>query len=173
MISSFNNARDAITSLDPEFFISIRDPGTDYQLSIGPGCQCLQILEFHDVTINPNLVSASYRPPDSSHINKIVEVGRRWNGKGKLLINCWAGVSRSSAAALVTLAKFWPDHIEEYATRMRQQGPWLRPNPLLVRLADDYFKLGGRLTQASATMGKPTMKGVPHFVSLDVRVSEE
>ena len=54
-----------------------------------------------------------------------------------MLIHCWAGISRSTAAAYVALCALNP-HADErtLANRLRSASPQASPNPRIVALAD-------------------------------------
>ena len=67
---------------------------------------------------------------------------------GKVLIHCEAGVSRSSAAALIMYACwFGPGREWEAMRRVITQRPVSIPNPRMVALADKLLGLDGRLLQ--------------------------
>lgn len=42
--------------------------------------------------------------PDDTHVGELIRFATRWAHEGPLVIHCWAGISRSTAAAFVTLA---------------------------------------------------------------------
>ena len=71
-----------------------------------------------------------------------------------MLVHCWAGVSRSMAAAFTILcdrAKTGAEH--DIAQEMRARAPHASPNRLLVRLADHALNRGGRMVSAVEAMG--------------------
>ena len=68
---------------------------------------------------------------------------------GKVLIHCEAGVSRSTAAALIIYACWLgPGHEHEAMKRVIAQRPYAMPNRRMVKLADDMLQLSGRLVEA-------------------------
>jgi len=68
---------------------------------------------------------------------------------GKVLIHCEAGVSRSTATALIIYACWLgPGREHEAMERVIAQRPCAIPNRRMVKLADDLLQLGGRLVQA-------------------------
>jgi predicted protein tyrosine phosphatase len=69
--------------------------------------------------------------------------------KGKILIHCEAGVSRSTAAALILYACWLGAGREgEAMRRVLAQRPLAIPNRRMVELADCLLKRGGRLLEA-------------------------
>ena len=71
---------------------------------------------------------------------------------GKLLIHCEAGVSRSTAAALIIYAVwFGRGHEHEAMERVLAQRPQAVPNRRMVKLADSLLQLGGKLLETRDT----------------------
>ena len=68
---------------------------------------------------------------------------------GRVLIHCEAGVSRSSAAALIMYA-YWlgPGREQEAMERVLSQRPVAIPNRRMVELADRLLNRAGRLVEA-------------------------
>ena len=71
------------------------------------------------------------------------------SSKGKVLIHCEAGVSRSPAAALILYACWLgPGREGEAMRRVLTQRPLALPNRRMVELADHLLERGGRLLAA-------------------------
>ena len=70
-----------------------------------------------------------------------------------LLIHCIAGISRSTATALITLCLRAKGREREAAVRLRRAAPHAQPNPRIVALADELLERRGRLSAALAAMG--------------------
>ena len=67
---------------------------------------------------------------------------------GTVLIHCEAGVSRSSAAALIMYAYwFGPGREQEAMARVLSQRPVAIPNRRMIELADRLLDRGGRLVE--------------------------
>jgi predicted protein tyrosine phosphatase len=67
---------------------------------------------------------------------------------GTLLIHCEAGVSRSTATALIIYACWLgPGHEDEAMERVVTQRPYAIPNRRMVAIADNLLALDGRLLQ--------------------------
>jgi len=68
---------------------------------------------------------------------------------GTLLIHCEAGISRSTATALIIYACWLGQgHEDEAMERVITQRPYAIPNRRMVALADNLLELDGRLLQA-------------------------
>jgi predicted protein tyrosine phosphatase len=82
-------------------------------------------------------------------VERIIELAESIRAlKGKVLIHCEAGVSRSPAAALIMYA-YWlgPGAEQEAMRRVLAQRPVAIPNRRMVALADKVLARGGRLIQ--------------------------
>src|SRR5262249_13626437 len=76
--------------------------------------------------------------PRESHVSDLISFALAWDRKAPLLIHCWAGISRSTAAAFITLCALNPGASElEVARTLRRASPTAYPNRLLVALADE------------------------------------
>src|SRR5262245_34534223 len=56
-------------------------------------------LRVHD--ISEPLVGCVH--PDLTHVEEIIAFARAWGGEGPMVVHCWAGISRSTAAAYSAL----------------------------------------------------------------------
>jgi len=93
-------------------------------------------------------------PPQVRHVAQLIEFGRGWNGSAPLLVHCWAGVSRSMAAAFTLLCdRAEPGRERDIALDIRMRAPHAAPNRLLVRLADAMLDRDGRMVSAVEAMG--------------------
>lgn len=93
--------------------------------------------------------------PAREHAEEIVRFLRVSPPEAPLVIHCHAGVSRSTATALVALALDAPGREHEAAALLREAAPFALPNELLVRLADDALDRGGALVAALDSIGDP------------------
>lgn len=95
--------------------------------------------------------------PDRRLVKRLIAFARDWRPDAPLLVHCQAGVSRSAAAALVVYAAHFPDTVERAAAHLRDSGPHVSPNPLIVALGDELLGLEGRLIAAAQGMGPPAL----------------
>lgn len=83
-------------------------------------------------------------------VRRIIQLAEQLRSEsGTLLIHCEAGVSRSTATALIIYACWLGrDHEDEAMRRVGDQRPFAIPNRRMVALADTLLELDGRLLQA-------------------------
>ena len=79
--------------------------------------------------------------PCGTHVDDLIRFARDWDRQAPLLIHCWAGISRSTAAAYIPLCA-----LNREAPSMSSRGrfgaprPTAYPNRLLVALADEPWR---------------------------------
>lgn len=92
--------------------------------------------------------------PDSSHVKRLIAFAEHWGGEGPMVVHCWAGISRSTAAAFTSLCLVNPQVPEMIIARaLRAASPTAQPNRLIIRHADDLLGRGGRMIAAVEAMG--------------------
>lgn len=93
--------------------------------------------------------------PNEDHLDQLIEFGHRWDRKTPLAVHCWAGISRSTAAAYILALAINPELDEEkLAQELRRRAPTATPNALLVALADAKLGRGGRMVEAIRRIGR-------------------
>jgi len=138
------------SSSGPTFtsLISIGDPGSKFPAGSSRVRPQLR-LEFHDVIRDDS--ARGFFPPKKEDVEHIINFGKMLNGKsGKVLIHCFAGVSRSTAAGFILNAIFLGAGFEAEAIKLtcnaateREKG--ICPNELMVKMADDLLGRSGAM----------------------------
>lgn len=96
-------------------------------------------------------------PPSEVHVKQLVDFATRWDRSDPLVIHCFAGISRSTAAAFITACALAPERDEtEIALRLRNASATATPNPRLVALGDSFLGRQGRMSRAVARIGPGT-----------------
>jgi predicted protein tyrosine phosphatase len=96
--------------------------------------------------------------PRPDHVDTLVRFALHWNRQGPLVIHCWAGISRSTAAAFITLCALNPNTPEHLLARhLREASATASPNRLLIRLADARLQRCGRMVTAIEQIGPGQM----------------
>jgi predicted protein tyrosine phosphatase len=107
--------------------------------------------------------------PADGHIRELLDFVAAWDRASPLLIHCFAGVSRSTAAAFVSVCALAPLRDEgEIAQALRAASPTATPNSRLVALADATLGRGGRMTRAIEEIGRgqECFEGVPFALEI-------
>ena len=107
-------------------------------------------LVFHDITDPMD----GMLPPMRAHVEKIVDFVENWDRTGKLLIHCWAGISRSTASAFTAMCLInpWLDE-HEIARELRTHSPVATPNRRIIGFADELLDRKGRMLAAVEAIG--------------------
>ena len=102
--------------------------------------------------------------PDESHVDAILAHVQDLGLQDTVLVHCWAGVSRSPAAAfIISCARSEKGMEPAIARRLREAAPYATPNPRMVALADGLLSRGGAMIDAVAAIerGSETAWGSP------------
>lgn len=134
----------------PSHLISLASPGhVDAPLAKAPPHRL--DLRFNDIAAPREGLT----PPTEADVAALLAFAASWDGTRPLLIHCWAGVSRSTAAAYVIACdRTAPGREAHWAGRLRSLAPTATPNPLMVALADRCLKRDGAMTRAVAAIGR-------------------
>jgi predicted protein tyrosine phosphatase len=107
--------------------------------------------------------------PAEEHVAELIGFVQKWERAAPLVVHCYAGISRSTAAAFITACTLLPERDETSVARaIRLASPTACPNRLLVALADDQLGRGGRMVDALEQIGPGTFatEGVPFRLDL-------
>ncbi len=114
--------------------------------------------------------------PSVEHATRLIEFVQGWDKKAPLLIHCFAGISRSTAAAFITLCALNPDAPEEVIARaLRRSSDTAVPNRRFVALADELLRREGRMLAALNGMGpnRTAYECIPFSVAAHHRCQTE
>ncbi|CAA9336539.1 MAG: Protein tyrosine phosphatases [uncultured Microvirga sp.] len=93
--------------------------------------------------------------PATEHVEKFLTFVTAWPREQPLVIHCYAGVSRSTAAAFIAACALAPHRPEaDIARALRQASPIATPNRRLVAVADDLMGREGRMVEAIDRIGR-------------------
>ena len=100
--------------------------------------------------------------PCVDHISEIIAFAKGWDRAQPFLVHCWAGISRSTAAAYIMMCDIQGSGKEaEIARDLRFRAPHAHPNRLMIRHADALMGREGRMIAAVEAMGagRPVWQG--------------
>ena len=107
--------------------------------------------------------------PEATHLEALLVFFRAWDRAEPMVIHCWAGVSRSTAAAYIAACALRPERDEfAIARALRAASATATPNARLVALADEALRRGGRMNAAIAQIGRgeACLEGAPFALEL-------
>jgi predicted protein tyrosine phosphatase len=123
-------------------------------------------LHFHDIARPTEGLIA----PDAAMVADLIAFGAAWTEPGPMLVHCWMGISRSTAAAMVLACALDPARSEDDAGQaLRHGSPSATPNPLVIALADTLLHRGGRLIASATMIGRGAEASYGARFSLRVR----
>jgi predicted protein tyrosine phosphatase len=161
IISSLNNLGRMAAQHRPSHVLSLLSPDSVEQiLQLSTPTPEHLGLYFHDIAEKrPGLIE-----PDMELIRAILDFGRGWTAHRPMLIHCWAGISRSSAAAFLIACERNEGCEHEIAGELRRRAPFATPNRLMIALADELLGRGGRMLDAVDRIGRgvDAFEGTPY-----------
>jgi predicted protein tyrosine phosphatase len=160
-ISIFN--RDEVEKTQKEgfaFLVSIDDPGEVPTVATWIGLNHHAHFRWHDIDMDESgdaSLASRYIPPKRQDIQHLINFFKDTLLPAKpaaVAIHCVAGISRSTAAALILLAiEMGPGRERECVEQVFMIRPCAWPNSRMVRYADSILERGGALiNQLEGTM---------------------
>jgi predicted protein tyrosine phosphatase len=122
-------------------------------------------LSMHDIAE----AQEGMTPPGEIHVRKLLDFAKSWSRARPLVIHCYAGISRSTAAAYILAAALVPTRDElELAKTLRFLSPSATPNVRLIALADGILERDGRMIEAVTSIGRgaEAFEGVPFCLEI-------
>jgi predicted protein tyrosine phosphatase len=107
--------------------------------------------------------------PALEHVHELVGFVGGWDRKRPLVVHCYAGISRSTAAAFIALCAVNPARNEaDIARRMRVASPSAYPNSRIVGFGDQVLRRDGRMIAAVKAIGRGEMaaEGIPFAIPI-------
>lgn len=107
--------------------------------------------------------------PAEEHVQQVLDFAARWDRREPVIVHCYAGVSRSTAAAFIIACALAPERPEaEIARAIRDASPTATPNRRLVAIADRMLGREGRMVAAVEAIGRgdDCFEGVPFALEL-------
>lgn len=127
--------------------------------------RCLHLV-LHDIAEERD----GFVAPAREHVAALLDFAGNWDRQTPLAVHCYAGISRSTAAAFCIAAALQPERNEaELARELRRLSPMATPNPRIVALADALLNREGRMIAAIRAIGRgaDAFEGVPFTLRID------
>ena len=149
IVSPLHELQKALEEHRPSHILSLSSPGA-LDVPLPDDAEVLR-LQFHDISEPRPGLSMVTR----EEVSRILDFGRVWPGRHPLLIHCWAGVSRSPAAAYaIASLRAGSGREKDLAGLLRRAAPFATPNPLMVVLADEILGRNGEMRRSIAEIGR-------------------
>lgn len=124
----------------------------DHIISIKDRAQCGPNLSafrsdftLHSFVFDDTGDAAAKHAVTESAMKRLLGVYAQTTPESRMLFHCFAGVSRSSAAAFLWLVHHGCPYDQAYDIVVRVRGPFICPNQLMVKLADDVMGKNGEM----------------------------
>jgi predicted protein tyrosine phosphatase len=111
-----------------------------------------------------------YTVPATEHVQRLIDFVATWDRAAPMVVHCYAGISRSTAAAYVAACALNPNRDEQQiAWDIRRASRTAQPNAAIVSIADSLLKRDGRMVRAVETIGPGhfSEEGVPFRLDLE------
>lgn len=128
------------------FAISIRE-ADETEIPRPSYCGKRLNLSFYDLTEGPGIATVDDIRAVRRFAEEWVAAVQRGESQAGLVVHCFAGVSRSSAIALVPLLLYYQDGLTA-AERLFEVNRWADPNTHVVHLIEESYRLNGKLFTA-------------------------
>jgi predicted protein tyrosine phosphatase len=93
--------------------------------------------------------------PSDTHVEQLLAFVLGWDRNAPMVIHCYAGISRSTAAAFIAACALAPEQAEaSIARRLRAASPTATPNSRLISVADQLLCREGRMVSAIWAIGR-------------------
>lgn len=107
--------------------------------------------------------------PGEEHVARLIQFVRRWDRKAPMVVHCFAGISRSTAAAFTAACVLNPERNEaQIARAIRVASPTAQPNMRIVSIADRLLKRERRMIRAVESIGPGEAATEGHPFRLDL-----
>jgi len=107
--------------------------------------------------------------PAEEHVGRLIEFVRVWDRAAPMVVHCFAGISRSTAAAFTAACVLNPAREEaQIARAIRVASPTAQPNARIVSIADRLLNRKGRMIEAVESIGPGEAATEGHPFRLDL-----
>lgn len=134
----------------------------DHIISIRDHTQCAPDIRafktnftLHSFVFDDTGDATNPRAPNEAMMRRLLGVYTQIGLDQGVLFHCFAGVSRSPAAAFIWLVHHGIPYADAYQSVVAARGPFVAPNQLMVKLADQLMSQEGKMAAfVSAELGR-------------------
>lgn len=164
-VSPLSRLNETVTSVRARSLVTLINVGTSVTRPVGITPERHLFLGMSDI----NQALEGHVLAGQEHMARLLTFVRDWDRAEPMVIHCWAGISRSTAAAYIAACALGPQRDEdEVADALRAAAPSATPNARLVALADAALGRRGRMTRAIERIGRGSdaFEGTPFAMPL-------
>jgi predicted protein tyrosine phosphatase len=165
LVCPLSRLDETIEAQRPSRIVTLTSPGVPAPTLRGVDGARHLVIETNDIASPREGLVA----PMEAQVAALLAFAAAWDRAAPLLIHCYAGVSRSPAAAYVAMMRIEPSRDPAaLAAALRRLSPTATPNPRIVALGDRLLARGGALSAAIAAIGRgeECYEGAPFALSL-------
>ncbi|MDC7786823.1 protein-tyrosine phosphatase family protein [Rhodoplanes sp. TEM] len=165
-VCSLDRLAETVAATGARRVVTLIDIGTPVTRPGGIAVEHHLHLEIHDICLPLD----GYIHPQEEHVARLIDFVRDWDQTAPLVVHCYAGISRSTAAAFTAACTIHPDRDElAIARALRTASPTACPNRLIVSLADRLLGRDGRMIAAVEAIAphEPCLSAVPFCLTLE------
>ncbi|CAN5310993.1 tyrosine phosphatase family protein [soil metagenome] len=149
VVAPLHEVDEALRRWKPSHVVGMASPGAEL-FEFVEDVQSLRLI-FHDIVEAREGLHAVTK----TDVVRLLDFAAGWSRAAPLLVQCWAGVSRSPAAAYVVACGIaGSGHEERLARSLRAAAPFATPNRRLVALADVALERNGAMIAAIDRIGR-------------------
>ncbi|MEM9706248.1 MAG: protein-tyrosine phosphatase family protein [Pseudomonadota bacterium] len=144
-VSSLAKVHDTAATVRPARVVSLLSPGDIFPNIDGVSEGGHHKVHMHDIREPMD----NHVTPGERHVTELLAFLKTHDPNAPMLVHCWAGISRSTATALIAACLYNPG-VEErrIADDLRKASPTAFPNTLIAAHADRLMGRDGRLVSA-------------------------
>jgi len=165
-VCPLNRVDETVAATGAERLLSLLVEGTAMTRPAALAAENHLLLSMHDIAEARDGLT----PPGEAHVRAVLDFAMAWDRRRPLVVNCFAGISRSTASAYIIAAALAPRRDEmELARTLRSLSPSATPNPRLIALADGLLGRSNRMVEAIAAIGRgaDAFEGTPFCLAID------
>ena len=107
-VCSLSKVPETVRATGARSLVTLLDKGTPVNRPSGIAAERHLVVVLSDIVVEVD----GHTLPSESHVENLLTFVRQWDQAAPLLIHCWAGVSRSTAAAFITACASRPHRDE-------------------------------------------------------------
>ncbi|HEY5793522.1 MAG TPA: protein tyrosine phosphatase [Bosea sp. (in: a-proteobacteria)] len=164
-VSSLSKLHETVASVGASHLVTLINVNTVVERPASIAENCHLFLGMSDISA----AMEGHVVPAQEHVERFLAFVRDWDRAAPLVIHCWAGISRSTAAAYIAACALGPRRDEEeIAAELRAASPSATPNARLVAIADVILRRDGRMSAAIERIGRgaDAFEGTPFSLRL-------